>query len=357
MRNKSLLSLTACVVHLTNIIGWVVLVLVINACTGTKPREMFNESKAPLLPDYSNLANWAAHPDKQDPADQTPCPKLQNEQAAAAVDVFFLHPTTYTGSSRHEKNWNADVKDEKTNQKTDQSTILFQASIFNSAGRVFAPRYRQAHLNSFYTKDKKSAQQALDLAYADVKAAFMYYLEHWNGGRPFIIAAHSQGAFHAMQLLRSEIENTPLQRRLVVAYSVGYPLPKDYFKQLKPCESPEETGCFCTWRTFNRSFGLKKAHDTTVVCTNPLTWTTQEGGRAPVSANKGGVVRPFCAVYPQIADAEVYKGVLLCQKPRFPGSFLVRSKNYHVGDLNLYYMNVRENANARARAFLSKKQP
>lgn len=355
MYYKYPLSLTGCVAQATKFVAFGALALFFSACAGVKPHGIFNDSKAPLLPDYSNLATWAAHPDKQDPSDQTPCPSLQQNQDSAAVDVFFLHPTTYTGSSKHETRWNADVKDEKTNRKTDQSAILFQASIFNSAGRVFAPRYRQAHLNSFYTKDKQSAQKALDVAYSDIKAAFAYYLEHWNGGRPFILAAHSQGAFHVMKLLRDEIENTPLRQRLVVAYAVGYPLPKDYFKQLKPCESAEETGCYCTWRTFNRKFGLKKAHETTVVCTNPLTWNTQEGVRVPLSANKGGVVRPFCAVYPQIADAEVYKGVLLCQKPRFPGSFLVRSKNYHVGDLNLYYMNVRENAQVRAKVFLSKK--
>lgn len=325
------------------------------ACADTKPRGAFNAAAVPVLPDYASLSNWAAHPDVRDSADQTPCPNYKNRQDSAAVDVFFLHPTTYTGTSRAEKWWNADVRDEKTNRKTDQSTILFQASIFNSAGRVFAPRYRQAHLHSFYTKDKKSAQVALDTAYADIRAAFFYYLKHWNGGRPFILAAHSQGAFHAMRLLRDEIENTPLREQLVVAYSVGYPLPRNYFKQLKPCEAPEETGCYCTWRTFNRAYGRRKASDTQVVCTNPLTWSTQEGKYAAAAANKGGVIRPFCAVYPAVADAEVYKGVLLCKKPHFPGSFLLQTKNYHVGDFNLYYMNVRENAETRVQAFLHKK--
>jgi hypothetical protein len=97
---------------------------------------------------------------------------------------------------------------------------------------------------------------------------------------------------------------------------------------------------------------LAKAKDTTIVCTNPLTWSIKEGVYAPASANKGGVLRPFCAVYPAIADAQVHKGVLLCQKPKFPGSIFLFSKNYHPGDLNLYYVNVRENAQIRAKAFV-----
>ena len=33
------------------------------------------------------------------------------------------------------------------------------------------------------------------------KAAFQYYLEHYNNGRPFIIASHSQGTYHAKRLI------------------------------------------------------------------------------------------------------------------------------------------------------------
>jgi len=329
------------------------LLLLFTACGSVRPKAPFNAAKIPPAPDYAKLENWAAHPDKTDPADRTPCPNLKDEQNGAAVDVFFLYPTTYTGSLRHQRNWNAAVEDSETNKKTDESPILFQASIFNGAGRVFAPRYRQAHLTVFYGKDKISAQKALDLAYADTKAAFEFYLKNWNEGRPFIIASHSQGARHAMFLLRDLVEGTPLQDQLVAAYLVGWPVKEDFFKQLGPCQTPEQTGCYCTWRTWNRDFALKKKIPREgVVCTNPLTWTTTEGQYAPKTQNLGGVVVPFCAIRPQIVDAEVHEGILLASKPKFPGSILFRRKNYHIGDLNLYYMNVRENAQARAVAFL-----
>ena len=329
------------------------LVGICGSCGSVKPEQPFNPAQTPPSPDYSNMENWAAHPDKNDPADNTPCPNLKDCQSNTSVDVFFLYPTTYTGASRDQHNWNAAVDDSRTNKKTDETTILFQASIFNGAGRVFAPRYRQAHLTVFYGKDKTSGQQALDLAYSDTKAAFEYYLEHWNNGRPFIIASHSQGARHALYLLRDMVEGTPLQHQLVAAYLVGWPVQEDFFKHLKPCQSPEETGCYCTWRTWNRDFALSKGFQRNgVVCTNPLTWTTTEGQYASKSQNLGGVVRPFCAVRPEFVDAEVHEGILMASKPKFPGSAFFRRKNYHIGDLNLYYMNVRENAQARAEAFL-----
>ncbi len=321
------------------------------ACGSARPKNTFAPAAVPAPPDYADLRLWAAHPDKTDPADRTPCPEVSDGQAAYGVDVFFLYPTTYTGSRRAERSWNAAVDDAAVNRKTDSTTILFQASIFNGAGRVFAPRYRQAHLHAFFSRDKASAAQALDTAYADVAAAFEYYLTHWNAGRPFILAGHSQGARHAMYLLRDRIENSPLAERLVAAYLVGWPVERDFFKKTPACEQPDATGCFCSWRTWERDFGRAHAFERNVICTNPLNWSTAEGVYVPKSENKGAVLRTFCVTYPQLCDAEVYRGILLCSKPKFPGSIFFRRKNYHIGDLNLYYFNVRENARERAAAF------
>ena len=43
--------------------------------------------------------------------------------------------------------------------------------------------------------------------------------------RPFILAGHSQGALHALRLLRERVAAKPaLRRRLVAAYLVGAPI-------------------------------------------------------------------------------------------------------------------------------------
>ncbi|MEO6039869.1 MAG: DUF3089 domain-containing protein, partial [Saprospiraceae bacterium] len=251
-------------------------------CGTVNPTKAFDPAKTPPPPNYAQLSNWAAHPDKKDPADRTP-KGLHDEQATAPVDVFFIHPTSYLGLRGADNNWNAAVNDAKLNAKTDSSTILFQASIFNGAGRVFAPRYRQAHLHVFHSKDKASNEEALDTAYADVAAAFDYYLKHWNNGRPFIIASHSQGAVHAKTLLRKVVENKPLQKQLVAAYIVGWRVERDFFKNIPPCQAPEQTGCYCSWRTWKAQYARRKANEPNSVCVNPLTWTTTEGQYAPKS--------------------------------------------------------------------------
>ena len=178
-------------------------------------------------PDYSDLNYWAAHPLKWDPSDSIPKP-LRKEKRDTLVDVFFLHPTIYTMELK-DSSLNADIDDAYLNAKTDYSSILYQASVFNQHARIYAPRFREAHISAYFTNDTLAALKAFDLAYADVKAAFEYYLKNYNHGRPIIIASHSQGSTHALRLLKDYFENKPLQKQLVAAYIVGMVIPKDFF--------------------------------------------------------------------------------------------------------------------------------
>src|SRR3981081_2413701 len=203
-------------------------------------------------PDYSKLEYWAAHPWKKDPSDSIPEP-LRDEQNDSLADVFFLHPTMFTMKLKTKK-WNADIDDEYVNAKTDYSTILYQASVFNRSCRIFAPRYREAHLDAFFTADTEEAAKAFDLAYQDLKTAFEYYLQHYNGGRPLIIASHSQGSKLALRLLKDFFDGKPLQKQLVVVYLLGWQIPKNYFTALQMCADSTQTGCLCGWRTLRRDY-------------------------------------------------------------------------------------------------------
>ena len=299
-------------------------------------------------PDYSNLNYWAAHPWKWDPSDSIPKP-LRNEARDSSVDVFFLHPTTYTKSMKED---NASINDPYLNAKTDYSTILYQASVFNQHGRVFSPRYRQAAYRIFFSKDEDEKQQAFEAAYTDIKNSFEYYLQHWNKGRPIIIAGHSQGAKLAQWLLRDYFENKPLQKQLVVAYTLGWPVPKDLFTSLKMCNDSLQTGCICGWRTMRNNYvpSYLRFENGNSFVTNPLTWKTDDTYAAR-NINKGSILTKFNNLYKHTTDARIGNGFLYVRKPKFPWSFLYLTKNYHIGDINLYYINIRENIGQRIRSF------
>ena len=323
------------------------LVLIAAACT-TYPKAPFSAGEVPTAPNYSQDRSWAALPWREDAADRTP-DGLNDGQADAKVDVFFLHPTTYTGKKRNQDDWNGPVKDDDLNESTSETSIQFQASLFNGTCRVFAPYYRQAHLHAYYSEDTLSARRAFDVAYNDVRKAFSYYLANHNRGRPIVIAAHSQGTTHATRLLREFFDGKPLAERLVAAYVIGIKVREDAFKQLTPCRDSTDLGCYVAWRTFER--GVEPAAEEGVVVVNPLLWTTEET-YAPAELNRGAVLKPFRKVRPGASDAQVHGPILWASKPKFFGNFVLTTENYHAGDFNIYYLNVRENVALRAEKFL-----
>ena len=312
----------------------------------------FDPTYFPPIPDYALNSSWASLPFINDMADTVPDKNLKNNQATAAVDVFWIHPTTYSEKPKGKHSWNGDIQDKDLNAETDKTSMVYQASIFNESCKIYAPRYRQAHIFSFFTDNAKEANAAFDTAYQDVKRAFDYYLKFHNNGRPIVIASHTQGTIHAVKLLKEKFVNKPLYKQLVAAYVVGMPVTKDTLKGLPPCKAEEDYGCFVSWVTYANGYypstyelGAKLAH-----CTNPLTWMSEDQNQAESSSNKGGVMKEFKLV-PALCDAKVHQGILWINPPH---GEMEKIANFNVADYHLFYQNVRENVAKRASKFLGK---
>lgn len=335
--------------------SWLVVVFLVSCTPGRHASPVnYNFKSADGSPDYSNLDYWAAHPYKHDLSDSVPKPLRQDYKQDSTVDIFFLYPTTYTDRAAP-YGLNAPIDDSAINRKTDYTAILYQASIFNAAGRVFAPRYRQANYFNYFPADTAAAVAAFDKAYTDIKAAFEYYLQHYNNGRPIIIASHSQGSTHAKRLLKEFFDGKPLQNKLVSAYLAGMPVEPGYFTNIPACISPSQTGCVCSWRTFREEYTdefIDKEKFTAIV-TNPLTWDTSKLAVTRFD-NPGSVLLKFNKLIPHAAGATVHNGVLWTPKPHFFGSIFLKGTNYHIADYNFYYLSVRQNAQLRIDSFLKR---
>jgi hypothetical protein len=308
------------------------------------------------VPDYSKYENWAAHGAKKDPSDDVPRKLRNNIPKKILANVFFIHPTTYTDKNESSKSWFADVHDSALNEYTDKTTIRFQASCFNEQCLVYAPRYRQAHIECFFTNEP-GAKSAFDTAYADVRAAFLYFLQNENKDMPIIIAAHSQGTVHAARLIKEFFEYKSLQNKLVAAYLIGMPAYKNYFSAFRPCSSPESNNCFVSWRTYLKGSGdqfTSKEISNSIYVTNPLNWS-MDSVSVPRIFNKGAVLLKFNKLYKRVNGAVVHNNVLWISKPKFPFSFLVTNKrtNYHIADINLFYINIRENVKTRLNNYMN----
>ena len=312
--------------------------------------------KAPAVkyPNYSSEEYWIALPWRHDLADTTPANCLSKEnQASAQVDVFYVHPTVYLSG----RAWNADLSDKKLNKKCDQC-VMQQATAFNSCAKIYSPRYRQAVLRA-YGEGGSERQVALDTAYSDVRKAFEYYLAHWNNGRPIILVGHSQGAQHVGRLLEDFFSGKPLNKQLVAAYPIGFNIQKNRYKDIPAGDSASQIGCFVTWNT------VAWGQDTTgpyeryrgSACVNPLTWK-QSSEATDSKLHAGGL--PFNWKYKpekQVLRTQIHGTLLWMQftDPSVKKLFYHFGTNYHVSDVSLFYMNIRENAELRVRTYLSGK--
>ena len=307
----------------------------------------FDKQTPPHAPDYSFANSWAALPFRIDAADALPKGIVPVPDSMKDVDVFFIHPTTYSKGNT----WNADISNEEINKTVDEKPIKYQASAWNGSCRVYAPRYRQAILKSFFT-DKPDGVKALDLAYTDVKAAFQYYLDHYNNGRPIVIASHSQGSRHARRLLKEFFDEKPLRTRLVCAYIVGFPVFESSYTQCKACQDEKQTGCILSWASFKQGFepeGINTFYKD-AICTNPITWRT-DSIQSDIANHLGMVLLNFNKLIAHKATAVRHRDILWV-KVNYP--IIKRLDNLHVADINLFWENIRDDIKTRVASYWKK---
>ena len=297
--------------------------------------------------DYRLSTNWAALPDQLPAGIAKRC---TDTSLWAKADVFYVYPTLNTENT--DKRWNVPLDDSEQLKKIMESALPYQGSAFVEAGRFYCPLYRSAHLRSYYVSDP-AGKAALELAYADVRAAFLYYLEHHNNGRPIILAGHSQGSTHCGLLLQEFFDGKPLQKQLVIAYLPGIGILPSDLKQIPLLTAPAQTGGYVTWNTFKKRID-KKAYEMWYkgrAVVNPVTWTLAK--EAPKDAHKGFLYFDE-KIYTGLFQTHLIDGAIWIDRP--PGKFVLMSltmRNYHIGDINLFWQDIRENSRVRVQAYVS----
>ena len=319
---------------------------------------------------YADPAMWLARPDRRTQANPALwTPPGYTPAAAPAAAVFFIHPTSYLERAA----WNAPLDNAEANDRA-ALFVRGQASAFNAAGAIWAPRYRQATFGAFLTSQAE-ATKALDLAYRDIAVAFDQFLGE-AGDRPIILAGHSQGALHLARLLREKVAGTPLAKRIVAAYVIGWPVSRTTDLPalgLPECTAADQAGCVLSWQSFaepadaslifdsydaSTGFDGRPRKDSAMVCTNPL--TGMAGGAAPAAANLGTMVPAAdlksgtmtVGAVPARCDP---RGLLLIGAGPEMGPYVLPGGNYHVYDVSLFWANVRADAGKRLAAFGAKK--
>jgi hypothetical protein len=331
------------------------------------PDEKF-ERQAPIAANaYDNPAMWVSRPGlgASDPALWRP-EGLKPDAAPGGAAVFFVHPTHYFNRAH----WNAPLDDAEARKALDRM-VRGMASPFNAGNEIWAPRYRAATFGVFLT-DKPEAREALDLAYGDVRQAFITFLAKVPANKPIVLVGHSQGTLQLMRLIKEEVAGKPLAARIVAVYAIGWPVSLEHdlpVMGLPACAAPEQKGCVVSWLAYAepaetgdtlagyaRFAGLDgKPHGNgAFLCSNPL--TAEMGGSAQASANlgtlfpskdmTGGTLEP--GKVPARCGADNF---LLIGAPPEMGEFVLPGNNYHLYDIPLFWANLRADVARRIAAW------
>lgn len=331
------------------------------------PATAFERQPALARNAYVDPAMWYSHPAKSggiDPARWLPADLAEDADGINAA-LFFIHPTSY----QDRRHWNAPVGNALAEQQA-ELFIRANATPFNKALEIWAPRYRQATFGAFLT-DRPEATQALETAYGDVLAAFDQFIAASPKDRWIILAGHSQGTFHLKRLLRDRVAGTPLARRIIAVYAIGWPISLAHdlpATGLPACAAPDQRGCVISYLSFAepadnamlvKAYARRTALDgmkpggSPFLCSNPLTGVA--GGAAPAAANLGTLVPSVSLTSAKLVPAMVpaacgADGFLSIGDPPKIGPFVLPGNNYHLYDVPLFWANLRADLHRRVLA-------
>ena len=252
---------------------------------------------------------------------------------------------------------------------TDGNKNMSLADIYEQHCRMYAPYYRQAVLAD-YDLPIKEAEPYFNLAYKDVRAAFVYYMQHENNGRQFVLAGFSQGAEMCLRLLK-EFGNTDfVKNNMVACYAIGWRFTPQEAKQypyIRPAQSADDLG---TVIMFNSeapevTSSLMVPHGEKSFCINPLNWRT-DGTMADKALNSGACFTDYSGSIkrevPQLTGCciDTERGVLKVtdiDKKQYPPVLSIFTDGiYHLYDYQFFYRNLQQNVGLRINTFVEERQ-
>ena len=300
-------------------------------------------------PDYADTCSWAYW-------------RVGENKAA---DLFIVCPTVDLGTDGHT---NMSLTDENIKGNF-TGALNMQRGIYEKNCRMYAPYYRQATLAD-YTLPRQDAAAYFDLAYSDVRAAFLYYMHHENNGRPFVLSGFSQGAEMCLRLLK-EFGNTDfVKNNMVACYAIGWRFTPQEAKQypyIRPAQSADDLGTVIMFNSeapeVTTSAIVPEGVKTFAI--NPLTWSCGSK-KAPKTLNAGACFTDYSGAVvrevPQLTGCYIdsVRGTLkvtdVDKKEFVPGLPLFSEGVYPIYDYQFFYRNLQKNVNLRIKTFMEERQ-
>ena len=259
-------------------------------------------------------------------------------------------------------NYNLSMDDAETKESF-VGALNMERGIYEDSATMYAPYYRQMTFPVYSMTDEEMAPY-LEIAYRDVAAAFEYYFEHCNNGRPIILAGFSQGSQLLLMLLEEYFDQPKYSEKLVAAYCIGWRItPEDVaaYPHLKMAQGADDTGVIISFNSeaegIEESLVVPKGTKTLGI--NPLNWKT-DSTPADKSLNAGACFTRYSGeIKKEVVELtgaylDADRGTLRVTdvEPSEYSNSLFPEGVYHLYDYQFFFRNLQENVAVRLESFL-----
>jgi hypothetical protein len=221
-------------------------------------------------------------------------------------------------------------------------------SFYSGRFNYYSPYYRQTSMQSWATEEM--ALSRIPLSMSDCVRSWDYYIQHYNQGRPFVLAGFSQGGHALIEILKRMPDS--IADRMVAAYFIGYKVTKEdtaLCHHLRPACGATDTRvavCFNSVKTPESEISVVSGGN--VFCINPVNWRT-DTARVPFVLY-GKEQNDTLSVR---LDTESRLLLIDGFKDDKPMPVIGKPGNYHHMELRFYYPYIRKNIADRVAAFLN----
>lgn len=276
------------------------------------------------------------------------------------ADLFILCPTVFTGD---DDDHNMSLTD-TASKESFLGALNMEKGIYEDNCRMFAPYYRQAGLE-VYEMTAEEREPYLETAYQDVKEAFIYYMESYNEGRPYVLAGFSQGADMSIRLVKDLFDEEEYADNNVAVYAIGWGITEEEtrdYPHLKLAQGETDTGVVITFNTEAEDIQSSVIVEGSTLGINPLNWKT-DSTYADKSLNLGACFTNYDGeITKEIknltgAYLDPKRGTLKVtdiNKEDYPASLPIFTDGvYHIYDYQFFYRNLQKNVGDRVESFLN----
>ena len=303
--------------------------------------------KAADITDYSLSENWA----------------YLGEGENREADLFLICPTVDMGK---DGNYNMSMANTAMKESF-VGALNMERGIYEAVTTMYAPYYRQMTF-PVYSMTEEEMKPYLEIAYRDVAAAFEYYFEHYNNGRPVILAGFSQGSQLLLMLLEEYFDDPAYSDQLVAAYCIGWRVTEEdltRYPHLKMAQGEDDTGVIISFNSEAEGVedSIMVPKGTKTLGINPLNWKT-DSTPADKSLNDGACFTKYSGEIkkelPQLTGAylDENRGTLRVTDvdPAEYSNSLFPDGVYHLYDYQFFFRNLQENVSVRLNSYLQKGQ-